>query len=227
MSLVTYDLHLHTFRSSDSLTTYEAIIRRVQQRGLTGIAVTDHNTLRGAVELAKIAPFPVIVAEEIKTREGEVIGYFLQEEIPRGLGLEETIQMVHEQGGVVSVPHPVDGRRKSSALGETVLRRVMPMIDLIEGQNGRCLNPADNLRARAIAKEFGKPLTAGSDAHAPSEIGRCTVTLAPFATPAEFVDNLRAAQVAGSDGNLPLTFWSSFAKLVKRMGLHRWISYSR
>jgi predicted metal-dependent phosphoesterase TrpH len=218
MTLVRYDLHLHTFRSGDSLTSYEAIIRRVQERGLTGIAVTDHNTLRGAIELAKIAPFPVILAEEIRTCEGEIIGYFLQEEIPRGLGLEESIRRVHDQGGVVSVPHPVDSVRRRSALGETVLRRVIDQIEMIEGQNGRAVLPADNLRARQLATEFGKPMTAGSDAHAPFEIGRCSVELEAFTTPQEFVANLKQAQISGADGRPYLSLFSLFAKIAKRAG---------
>lgn len=217
--MVRYDLHLHTFRSGDSLTSYEAIIRRVQERRLTGIAVTDHNTMRGALELAKIAPFPVILAEEIRTREGEIIGYFMQEEIPRGLGLEESIRLVHEQGGVVAVPHPVDSVRRSSALGETVLRRVIEQVELIEGQNGRAVVPADNLRARQLAVEFGKPMTAGSDAHAPFEIGRCSVELEDFATPQEFVANLKNAQLLGANGRPYLSLFSTFAKVVKRVGL--------
>lgn len=216
--MVRYDLHLHTFRSGDSLTSYDAIIRRVQERRLTGIAVTDHNTMRGAVELAKIAPFPVIIGEEIRTREGEIIGYFLQEEIPRGLGLEESIRLVHEQGGVVGVPHPVDSVRRRSALGETVLRRVMDQVDLIEGQNGRAVMPADNLRARQLAGEFAKPMTAGSDAHAPFEIGRCYVEMAPFQTPQEFVASLKTATISGANGRPYLSLFSLFAKIAKRVG---------
>jgi predicted metal-dependent phosphoesterase TrpH len=218
MNLVRYDLHLHTFRSGDSLTSYQDVIRRVLERGLTGIAVTDHNTTRGAVELAQIAPFPVIIAEEIRTREGEIIGYFLQEEIPRGLGLEETIRLVHEQGGVVAVPHPVDSVRRRSALGESVLRRVIDHIDLIEGQNGRAVIPADNLRARQLAAEFGKPVTAGSDAHAPFEIGRCSVELEAFDSPQQFVASLQNARIGGSHGRPYLSLFSLFAKIAKRVG---------
>ncbi|MGH2542024.1 MAG: PHP domain-containing protein, partial [Ardenticatenaceae bacterium] len=208
---VRYDLHVHTFRSADSLSSYEGIIRRVRRRGLTGIAVTDHNTIRGALELAEIAPFPVIMAEEIRTREGEIIGYFLQEEIPRGLGLEETIGLVHAQGGVVSVPHPLDRVRAASAIGEAALLRVIGLIDLIEGYNARCVYPADNLRAQQIARQHGKPLTAGSDAHIPWEIGRGYVELPAFDSPDQFVANLRAATVAGSARGGWVSFFSLFA----------------
>ncbi|MGB0383573.1 MAG: PHP domain-containing protein [Ardenticatenaceae bacterium] len=220
-----FDLHLHTFRSFDSLNSYESIIRYVQLRGLDGIAVTDHNTMRGAFELAKIAPFPVILAEEIRTAEGEVIGYFMQEEIPQGLGLEETIALVHEQGGIVTVPHPVDRLRYKPALGEEVLLRVMDKIDSIEGFNGRCLLPADNARATQLAKQYGKPMTTGSDAHSPWEIGRCYVEIAPFDGPQQFLANLRTAQIKSQNGKPWQPFLSTFAKLAKEIGLDRWIEY--
>ena len=220
-----FDLHLHTFHSFDSLNSYESIIRKVQQSGLDGIAVTDHNTMQGAFELAKIAPFPVILAEEIRTAEGEVIGYFMQEEIPRGLGLEETIALIREQGGVVSVPHPVDRVRHKAALGEEVLLRVMDQIDLIEACNGRCLHPPDNVRATALAKQFDKPMTAGSDAHSPWEIGRSYVEIAPFDGPEQFFANMRHAQIKRCNGRPWHPLFSTFAKLAKEIGLDRWIKY--
>src|SRR5690606_31520374 len=127
--LMRVDLHLHTFRSPDSLTGYDAIIRAVQQRGLDAIAVTDHNTIRGACELAERAPFPVIIGEEIRTDVGEVIGYFLSEEIPRGLSLDETIARIRAQGGVIAVPHPLDRVRRSSAIGMEQLLRVIDLVD--------------------------------------------------------------------------------------------------
>ncbi len=222
---VRYDLHLHTFHSPDSLSSYQGIIERVQRRGLTGIAVTDHNSIQGALALAKIAPFPVIVAEEIRTREGEIIGYFLEEEIPRGLGLEESIARVHEQGGVVTVPHPVDRVRHSSAIGEAALLRVMEQIDLIEGYNARCVYPADNLRAQQLARQHGKPLTAGSDAHAPWEIGRASVELEPFEGAQAFLASLRGARLHGAGQGGWVSLFSLVAKLVKKAGLERWIHY--
>ncbi len=218
---VRYDLHLHTFHSPDSLASYEQIIRRVQQRKLSGIAVTDHNTIRGAVELASMAPFPVIVAEEIRAREGEVIGYFLQEEIPRGLPLADTIALIHEQGGVAALPHPLDRVRRSSAVGETALMQVIEQVDLIEGYNARCIYPADNLRAQQIARRYGKPLTAGSDAHAPWEIGRSYVELEPFGGAAEFLESLRGGRLHGTGRGGWVSVFSTFAKFVKKVGVKK------
>lgn len=222
---VRFDLHLHTFHSPDSLSSYASIIERVQQRGLTGIAVTDHNTMRGAFGLAEIAPFPVILAEEIRTVEGEIIGYFLQEEIPRGLGLEESIARVHEQGGIVAVPHPVDRVRASSAIGEEALLRVMDQIDLIEGYNARCIYAVDNRQAQELAGRYGKPMTAGSDAHAPWEIGRSFVELEAFDGPEEFVANLPSARLNRKGRGGWVSVFSLFAKVAKKTGLDRWIQY--
>lgn len=213
------DLHLHTFRSPDSSASYDAIIRAVERAGLDAIAVTDHNTIRGAVELARVAPFPVIIAEEIRTLEGEVIGYFLQEEIPKRLPLEETIARIKVQGGVVAVPHPVDRARRASALGEGALRRVIDQVDLIEGRNARCMVPEDNARACAIAAEYGLPLTAGSDAHHPSEIGRCYVELPDFdpADPQGFLAAMRAARLHGTESRAWVKLYSAAARLRKRL----------
>lgn len=210
------DLHLHTFRSPDSLTTYDELIAVVQQRGLDAIAVTDHNTIRGAVELRDLAPFPVIVAEEIRTTEGEIIGYFLEEEVPRGLPLEESIARVKAQGGLVGVPHPVDRVRSGSALGEAVLLRVIERIDLIEGFNARCTFARYNEHAREIARAYDKPITAGSDAHSPREVGNAYVQIEPFTGPQEFLDNVRAASWHGTRSNPIIRLSSTWAKLVKR-----------
>lgn len=223
--MVRYDLHLHTLQSWDSLSSYDNIIRRVQQAGLTGIAVTDHNRLRGALDLAQIAPFPVIVAEEIMTQDGEIIGYFLQEEIPKGLPLEETIARVKAQDGIVGVPHPLDSVRTSSALGEAALLRVIDQIDLIEGWNARCVRPADNEAAQRIATQYAKPMTAGSDAHASFEIGRAFVEMPPFDSAAEFVESLQTANIGGRGRGGWVSLFSTFAKVAKRAGIDTWVRY--
>ena len=223
--MVRYDLHLHSHQSWDSLSSYDNIIRRVQQRGLTGIAVTDHNRLRGALDLAHIAPFPVIVAEEIMTEEGEIIGYFLEREIPKGLPLAEAIARVKAQGGVVAVPHPLDSVRHRSALGETVLLGVLDQIDLIEGWNARCVRPADNVAAQRLAAHYGKPLTAGSDAHASFEIGRAFVEMPPFDGPTEFIESLRTATIHGHGRGGWVSLFSTFAKFAKKGGIDRWVRY--
>lgn len=208
------DLHLHTFRSPDSLTTYDAVIEAVQQRGLDAIAVTDHNAIRGALELSEIAPFPVIVAEEIRTAAGEIFGYFIEQEIPRGLPLNETIALVKAQGGIVGVPHPVD--RTRSGLGEAAVRRHADQIDLLEGFNARCVLQSYNERAQQLARELHKPVTAGSDAHSAGEIGNAYVDVAPFDDAASFLENMASATWHGRRTNPLMRLASTWAQIVKR-----------
>src|SRR5579884_1465185 len=107
------DLHTHTSCSKDCVSNYDRIIAAVQRAGLAGIAVTDHNEFRGAQEMKRRAPFVVIPAEEIKTSRGEIIGLFLQEWIPPGLEPLETVERIHDQGGLAYVPHPFDQVRGS------------------------------------------------------------------------------------------------------------------
>lgn len=208
------DLHLHTFRSPDSLTTYDAVIAAVQQRGLDAIAVTDHNTIQGALELREIAPFPVIVAEEIRTTDGEIFGYFVEEEIPRGLPLEETIARVKAQAGLVGVPHPVD--RLRSGIGEAAVRRLAEQIDLVEGFNARCARPSYNEQAQRLARELHKPITAGSDAHSAREIGNAYVELASFDDAASFLGSMASATWYGRQTNPLIRLSSMWAKIVGR-----------
>lgn len=212
-----WDLHLHTHRSPDSLSRYADIIAAVQRRGLDGIAVTDHNTIQGALELAQIAPFPVIVGEEIRTEVGEVIGYFLTEEIPRRLPLDETIARIRAQGGVVVVPHPVDRARRSSAIGQAELLRIIDQIDAIEGLNARTTFPEDNRLAREIAREHGLPVTAGSDAHAPIEIGRAYTELPPFEGPEGMRAALAHARPLGRESGVWVRALSRYAALRKKV----------
>lgn len=212
------DLHLHTIRSPDSLTTYDALIRAVEQSELDAIAVTDHNTITGARELAARAPFPIIVAEEIRTTVGEIIGYFLKDEIPAGLPLGETIARVKAQGGLVAVPHPVDRFRRASALGRTALLQVIDQVDVIEGFNARCVLAADNRAAQQIAREYGKPVSAGSDAHSARELGHTYVEMAPFDGPADFLMNLETARWYGEPCSPLLRLSSVWAKIVKAKG---------
>jgi predicted metal-dependent phosphoesterase TrpH len=184
------DLHTHTFRSKDSLMRYERIIEAVPRAGLDGIAVTDHNELRGALELAQLAPFTVIPSEEIKTSRGEIIGFFLQEWIPPGLSPLETVERIHEQGGIAYVPHPFDEVR-GSRLQRDALLEVTPHIDVLEVFNARNALPAYNARALEYARENRLLGGAGSDAHTYAEYGRAHIDIPPFEGPREFLESMR------------------------------------
>lgn len=190
------DLHTHTRCSKDSLMRYDRIIRAVQRAGLDGIAVTDHNELRGALELASIAPFPVIPAEEIKTSQGEIIGLFLHEWIPPGLAPLETVDRIHEQGGVAYVPHPFDEVR-GSRIRREALEEVTPHIDVLEVFNARNAIPSYNARALEYARRHNLLAGAGSDAHTYAEYGRAYVDIPPFNGPQEFLESMRQGHWRG------------------------------
>jgi predicted metal-dependent phosphoesterase TrpH len=174
----------------------ERVIKATRRNGLDGIAVIDHNEIEGAKRLAEVAPFAVIVGEEVVTREGEVAGLFLRERIPPGLSLEETVARIKEQGGLVYATHPL-ARDAPKSIGDEALESIIDRINIIEGFNARIRHRSDNERAKEIARLHGIAVAAGSDAHFPWEIGRAGIEIAPFSTPQEFLENLRQAQIFG------------------------------
>ncbi len=206
-----FDLHTHTHHSPDSLSTPRAIIGAVLRRGLDGLAITDHNSIAGALEVGAVAPFTVIIGEEIKTTEGEIIGLFLSREIPARLSPEETIAAIHEQGALAYVPHPFD-RWRSEAMGRRVLERIVGQVDAIEAFNARVLIPQDNTLARQEAAAHGLAMGAGSDAHTPFEIGRAYVEIDTFHDAASFLDALRHGRAVGE---LTTPFIHGLTTLVK------------
>ncbi|TAK35209.1 MAG: PHP domain-containing protein [Chloroflexota bacterium] len=188
------DFHCHTRRSPDSVTTPEQLIASCVQRGINCLAVTDHNKVQGAFEVQRQAPFIIIVGEEIKTRDGEIIGLFLKEEIPRGLSAGRTIEAIREQGGVVYVPHSMDPVRRTR-LKPAVLREVVSMVDVLEVCNARSFNPLAVGKARHFAMRHGLLMGAGSDAHTPGEIGTTHVVMPEFNGPDEFLQSLAVGQI--------------------------------
>lgn len=151
-------------------------MRACQTKGIDKLAITDHHSLRGALELRALAPELVIVGEEIMTTRGELLAYFVEEEVPRGLTPEQAIARLKAQGAVISVPHPFD-RWRSGAWRETDLLAILPMIDAIEVFNSRCVFKADNARALAFAHQHGKLCSVGSDAHYRLELGHAVLKL--------------------------------------------------
>jgi predicted metal-dependent phosphoesterase TrpH len=207
------DLHCHTYYSPDALTSPGKLVAACLERGVNCLAVTDHNTIAGALLLERMCPFQVIVGEEVRTREGEVIGLFLREEVPPGLSLTETVERIKAQGGLVLVPHPFD--RFRHGIGEEGLRRVLPAVDLIEVFNARALLAADNQRARQFAAEHGLPGVAVSDAHSPAEVGRAYTELPPFDSPQSFLEALAQARLQERPSS-PLVHLASRWATVRR-----------
>lgn len=216
------DTHLHTNYSRDCAVAPERVVALSQARGLDGLVVTDHNEIAGAYAVKAIAPFPVVVAEEIKTEAGEIIGLFIQERIPRGLPALETARLVREQGGLVAVPHPFD-RVRGSRLRLDALDALVGegLVDIIESFNSRTTLAADNALAADYARRHDLPTCAGSDAHSPIEYGRAYTEMEPFDGPATYLANLRAARLHTAPSPFVVHLFSKAAKYGKKWGMIR------
>lgn len=187
------DFHIHTRFSRDSLLKEEALVKLAIERGLTHVAVTNHNNVEGAIavrdkvaELGLTDQLTVILGEEVSTSDGEVVGVFLERTIPRGLSANETADEIHRQGGLVSVPHPFDPFR-ASHIREGPLRNLAEMgkIDMLEVFNSRVTFQRHNLEAAEFAVRYGIPAIAASDSHSRFEIAMAFNALPPFTTAAE------------------------------------------
>jgi predicted metal-dependent phosphoesterase TrpH len=197
MTKLKVDMHTHTEYSPDSRTPVKAQAAAIKAAKLDVVCATDHNTIEGALRLREIADgFRVVVGEEISTRDGDMIGLFLDKAIARGLSAEETIVRIHDQGGLVSVPHPFS-RNRLFHLRREALDRVWKDIDCIEIFNAREAFTQDNLRAAAFAREKNIPGAVGSDAHRTREIGRAWVEVEPFVGREDFIAALREGSVIG------------------------------
>ena len=200
--LIDVDLHMHTDHSYDCATPVEVLLSEAKARGLGAIAVTDHNEISGALEAAsKANGIKVIVGEEVKTaHQGEVIGLFLQEKIPRGMTLEETIAEIKRQGGIVYVPHPFD--RLHSVPDYEHLLPVLDDVDAIEIFNPRIAIMEFNEEAVRFAAKYRMPAGAGSDAHVPQGLGSVRIRMRDFDGPEEFLQSLRDADIVRNPASL-------------------------
>jgi predicted metal-dependent phosphoesterase TrpH len=210
------DFHTHTVFSRDGLTKIPEFIAAARRAGLDRVAVTDHNTLRGALEAAALAPELIIPGEEIMTTEGELLGYYLSREIPKGLPPEESISRLRDQGAMISVSHPFD-RFRHGAWKIDALQRILPRIDAVEGFNARCLFAEDNRRADSFATENRIAVTAGSDGHTGFELGAAGLEIPPFGDAQTLRTALSGAKAFGRLLPWWVHFFSTYAKWMKRI----------
>jgi hypothetical protein len=194
-NLITAEFHCHTVYTHDSSNRLPQLLETARRRCLGKLAVTDHNTIRGALKARELDPELVVVGEEILTTQGELLGYFLNEEVPPHLSPAETIACLREQGAFIAVPHPFD--RMRHGWREADLEAVLPDVDALEVFNARCLRGGINARARQFAEERGIPMMAGSDAHALVELGLATVHLPDFSDAEGLRAALCSAQITG------------------------------
>ncbi len=211
------DLHVHTKYSMDCTTSLDQITAQCQKIGVNCLAIADHGTIAGALKMQESAPFTIIVAEEILTPSGEIMGMFLTEEIPSGLSAEETIKRIKNQNGLVCIPHPYDRIRTSAFIDDKELEKIMPSVDIIEVFNARTLFPGTKSSAERLAGKFNKIVSAGSDAHIAAEIGNYYIEMEEFTNKEEFLKSLSSGKVHGHKSN-PLVHWAStHNKLIKKI----------
>jgi predicted metal-dependent phosphoesterase TrpH len=191
------DLHMHTNWSHDCAVDPADLIMYAEANGLGAIAVTDHNVFGGALETLELArehDLIVIPGEEIKTDgQGEVIGLFLREEIPRGMSFADTVTAIKAQGGLVYLPHPFD--RMHSIPEPATIQRNLADIDVFEVYNARLLFEAYNEEALRFARKYNLTPGAGSDAHVLQGVGTGALRMRAFEGPDQFLLSLRSAQV--------------------------------
>ncbi len=191
------DLHMHTHWSHDCSIEVDELLDHAEDEGLGAIAITDHNVFGGAaeaVERARGRDLIVIPGEEVKTDDqGEVIGLFLREEIPRGMSFSETVAAIREQEGVVYLPHPFD--RMHAIPFPATLHRHLHELDVLEVYNARLLFEGYNDEALRFARKYGLPAGAGSDAHVLQGVGTGALRMRSFQGPEEFLLSLRTAEV--------------------------------
>ena len=196
---------MHTDHSPDCATPVEVLLATARDRGLGAIAITDHNEISGALAARQVAEemggIKVIVAEEVKTAEqGEVIGLFLEEKIPRGLTMDETIAEIRRQGGLVYVPHPFD--RLHSVPDYEHLLQMVEEIDILEVFNPRVALTAFNEEAERFAAKYRIVPGAGSDSHVAQGLGSVMIRVHDFDGPEEFLEAMRDADIVRKHKNL-------------------------
>lgn len=208
------DLHIHTKYSMDCDTPLEDIVNRCLETGINCIAVADHGSIEGALRMRDLAPFPVIIAEEILTPYGEIMGLFLKEGIPSGLPIEEVISSIKAQGALLCLPHPFDTFRGLRLDGKR-LGALAEDIDVIEVFNARSPLLWYSTKARNFARKYGIPEIAGSDAHTPGEIGGTFVEMTEFDGRDEFLQALGNSKIHKHRSSLLVHFSSTWTKLKR------------
>jgi hypothetical protein len=207
------DLHIHTCYSVDCGMPLDRIVARCLQLGINCVAIADHHSIAGALKLQEIAPFRVIIGEEIRTPVGELMGLFLTEEVPRGLSVQETIARIKSQGGLVNIPHPFGhlplGNKK------LLTEEILSQVDLIEVFNSRVPFRNSAAKARELASKYKLPASAGSDAHTLSEIGRAYVEMPEFKGVEDFLRCLNQGKISGRRSS-PLVHFASMRWRIKK-----------
>jgi predicted metal-dependent phosphoesterase TrpH len=213
--LIKAEFHCHSNYSPDSLVKLEEIIRTCRSRDIGKIAITDHGCMAGALKAHQMAPDLVVVSEEILTNEGEILAYFMTEEIPDHLPPLDVVKRLKDQGAFISIAHPYDPYRGSSWKPGT-LEELVPFLDGIEAFNARCIDQSFNEKAGAFADEHGLAWMVGSDAHTVPEIGRAVLQLPDFNSADELRQVVKTASFSGELSNKIVHLQSTVAKVINQ-----------
>lgn len=214
-NLLRVEFHSHTIFSKDCLVSPEELVAICRQKGIDRVVVTDHNTIEGGIKAKELDQELVIVGEEIMTQEGELLAFFVKEEIPKGLPAAEAIVRLREQGALISVSHPFDTTR-SGHWDMAALERIAPLVDAVEVFNSRCLLRSFNQRSAKFAEKHGLLGMVGSDAHTRVEYGRATMLLPEFNDTISLKNSLSEATSEISYSGLGVRFGSRYAVLYKQ-----------
>ena len=193
--LITAEFHCHTVYSHDSSNRVPQLLAEARRRGLGRLAITDHNTLEGALKAKALDPDLVIVGEEILTSKGELLAYYLSEAIPKGLSPMQAIERLKAQGAFIAIPHVFDLRRHGWRRQD--LLEILPHVDALEVFNARCLSQSVNRRVREFAEARELPMLAGSDAHSLVELGLAAVNLPAFDSAESLRVALKTVHISG------------------------------
>ena len=212
------DLHCHSKGSFDCLSDPRDIVKAARDRGLTHVVITDHDRIDVALAAREIAPagLTVIVGEEVKTSDGDLICVFLDRAIPPGLSAVETIAAAREQGGLVGIPHPFD-RMRGSLLRDAAMASLAPLVDWVETHNARVVGHG-NEDAQTFALEHGLPGVAVSDAHSIMEVGVAYTALdGDPSTAAGLLAALSSVEIIPGRATFFVRLWTPIAKGVNRI----------
>lgn len=206
-----YDLHIHSKYSSDGVLEPAKIIKIAIKRGLDGIAITDHNAIKGGLKAKKYAEedFKVIVGSEISTERGEILGLFLEEEI-KSKDVLGVVSEIKEQNGIIVIPHPFDELRRSAF---HPAEEDAKFIDCVEGFNSRCVFQKYNKKAEEFAMNHNLTITAGSDAHFAPEIGNAFI-LAESSGEEELRRKIQKKEIT-FEGKLSNPLYQGLTKVLK------------
>ena len=215
-NMILAEFHSHSNFSFDSLSRIEDMVATCRKKGISKLAITDHGKIGGSIKAHQLTPDLVIVSEEILTSEGEILGYFMTEEIPDGIPPLEVVKRLQDQGAFISIAHPFDPWRGSSWNPGT-LESLMPYLDGVEAFNARCRKPIFNEQAGEFANEHGLAWMVGSDAHTLPELGRAVLKLPDFYTADELREAVKNSSFEGELSGSIVHLHSTIAKVVNKM----------